>query len=136
MGRNKKKGVLRLDNAMGKSNVDLRYLNFERADCYRTNFSNSIFENLDMRAAKFKFCNLSGANLKNVNLTGANLKGSDLTNADLTGANLKNCKIEGANFRGAIITDANFEHVNKAKARSLNIDVSETDQNKKDTINK
>jgi uncharacterized protein YjbI with pentapeptide repeats len=43
----------------------LRDHNFEKADCYRTDFRNSIFEGLNMRAAKFKHCDFTGANLRN-----------------------------------------------------------------------
>lgn len=94
------------------SDVDLRYLNLERADLANATLRYGHLKHSWLKFGNLTEADLSGANLRNADLKAALLIEADLWRADLRGAYLMEADLSRANLRGAVLWDANLHESN------------------------
>ena len=73
------------------------------------NFSNLIFNGLNISKISFKDCNFFCAVMERVNLQGADFRNSYMFKANLKSSNLRNCYLNGANLRYADLSDCDLQ---------------------------
>lgn len=97
------------------------YKNFDKADCYRTNFRGAIFDGASFRATKVKFCNMSEAHFDGTEFIRTNLRGTKFYNAIFTNVIINSVTTDKTCFVGA-----HFHHciivANLNKMAGINID--------------
>ncbi len=89
------------------------------------NFSDSVFECVEMESTQLIRSNLARAKLNGISLQKADLRGADLRNVKLSTANLIEANLSKANLRGAVLSSANLRGANLFGANLVEANLSD-----------
>ncbi|MGM0583378.1 MAG: pentapeptide repeat-containing protein [Pseudomonadota bacterium] len=102
--------------------ADLQYLNFQKANFFRSQMQAAFCKGANFEGANFVYCELTGISAANANFSGSKIEIADFSHATLTDANLCDCKISHTHFvrtnmKGAklrFLENTNNSEVNRA----------------------
>ncbi len=86
--------------------ANLSHAQLSRALAVRTDFTDAILDNSNLRKADLRNCVLVGASLDGTDLSQANLSSCTMTGAVMTGTKVQGARFQDADIRGAMLDDA------------------------------
>lgn len=110
VGKNRKVFSYRNDDVREKF---FQHKDFNKAQPFQSNFSQSRFENSSFSATKFKFCEMYECVFDDCDFTGAllrkcNLQNSQFNRCIIRSSVFEKCKLKGAKFTDCIIVGTNI----------------------------
>ncbi|WP_028305347.1 pentapeptide repeat-containing protein [Oceanospirillum maris] len=121
----KQKGLSRLSLFYGKTRVkSIRNKFYSKAQCFRANFSNTSFFNVNFKGAILTSCRFKNAEFSQVEFLGTNLKKSNFTDAVFKSCVFSAALLKNSNFKGCIFENCIFVNTNLKLAKNIVIDDS------------
>lgn len=121
----KQKGLSRLSLFYSKTRVkNIRNKFYSKAQCFRANFSNTSFVNVNFKGAILTSCSFKNAEFSQVEFLGTNLKKSNFTNAVFKYCVFSAALLKKSNFKGCVFDSCIFVNTNVKLAKNMVIDNS------------
>lgn len=122
-----KKGLSRLSIFYRKSKArDIRNKFYSKAQCFRANFSQASFFNVNFKGAILTSCSFKSASFSQVEFLGSNLKKSNFTNSTFKHCVFSGVLMKKANFKGCRFENCIFVNTNLGAAKNMTIDENNT----------
>ncbi|QUI71924.1 pentapeptide repeat-containing protein [Pseudoalteromonas sp. M8] len=116
----KQKGLSRLSLFYRKSRVkNIRNKFYSKAQCFRANFSNASFVNVNFKGAILTSSNFKNAEFSQVEFLGSNLKKSNFTNAKFKYCVFSAALLKKSNFKGSTFENCIFVNTNVNVAKNM-----------------
>ncbi|AUI86244.1 hypothetical protein BS333_07490 [Vibrio azureus] len=114
------KGLSRLSLFYNKSRVkNIRNKFYSKAQCFRANFSNVSFVNVNFKGAILTSCSFNNAEFSQVEFLGSNLKKSNFTNAKFKYCVFSAALLKKSNFKGCTFENCIFINTNVDVAKNM-----------------
>ncbi len=117
----KNRAVYSYNNA-DRRGSNFMYKNFDKANCYNSDFRNAIFDGASLRATKIKYCNMSHSHFCGTEFIGTNIRGTRFNNSVFVNAIFLGVKADGADFKGCSFFHCIFDG-GLSKAKNFDIDM-------------
>lgn len=106
-------------NNVDKSGSNFMYKDFEKTKSYLSNFKDTSFDYVSLRAAHMKFCNFDGASFIGTEFIGTNLRGSTFKGGKFNGTIFNGAVLDRTNFLGATFKDCSVIATGVSSARNF-----------------
>ncbi|EJT1341193.1 pentapeptide repeat-containing protein [Vibrio alginolyticus] len=114
------KGLSRLSLFYSKSRIkNIRNKFYSKAQCFRANFSNASFINVNFKGAILTNCSFKHAEFSQVEFLGSNLKKSNFTNATFRYCVFSATLLKKSNFKGCTFENCIFVNTNVNVAKNM-----------------
>lgn len=116
----KQKGLSRLSLFYSKTRVkNIRNKFYSKAQCFRANFSNASFVNVNFKGAILTNCSFKSAEFSQVEFLGSNLKKSNFSNATFKYCVFSAALLKKSNFKGCTFENCMFVNTNVNVAKNM-----------------
>lgn len=109
-------------NNLDRSGSNFMYKNFDKANCYHTNFRQTVFDGASLRATKFKYCNMSESHFSGTEFIGTNLRGTRFNNSVFENAIFQAVTADKTDFKECNFYHCIFDSI-PGKAKNLDVDM-------------
>ncbi|EOX3951439.1 pentapeptide repeat-containing protein [Vibrio alginolyticus] len=116
----KQKGLSRLSLFYSKTRVkNIRNKFYSKAQCFRANFSNASFVNVNFKGAILTNCSFKNAEFSQVEFLGSNLKKSNFSNSKFKYCVFSAALLKKSNFKGCTFERCIFVNTNVSLAKNM-----------------
>ncbi|WP_281188798.1 pentapeptide repeat-containing protein [Vibrio harveyi] len=116
----RQKGLSRLSLFYSKTRVkNIRNKFYSKAQCFRANFSNASFVNVNFKGAILTNCSFKNAEFSQVEFLGSNLKKSNFSNSKFKYCVFSAALLKKSNFKGCTFERCIFVNTNVSLAKHM-----------------